>query len=86
MIFSLNSLLYAQGRKKKPFIDKKHAQTFSLVPRSHKDPLHDDPEEAQYVLKQIQVQSLVCYRCGLLKSSAVKMHVIRYKSKRLCIL
>lgn len=47
-----------QGRKKKPFIDKKHAQTFSLVPRSQKDPLHDDPEEAQYVLKQLQVLTL----------------------------
>ena len=47
----------AQGRKKKPFIDKKRAQTFSLVPRSQKDPLHDDPEEAQYVLKQVQVHA-----------------------------
>jgi len=44
-----------QGRKKKPFIDKKKAQRFQLVPRSQRDPLCGDAEERQYVLKPTEV-------------------------------
>ena len=43
-------------RKKKPFINKKEAQTYRLVPRSHQDPLAGDVEESQYVLKPEIVQ------------------------------
>jgi protein LTV1 len=39
------------GRKKKPFIDKKKGTTYHLVPRSQADPLLDDPQEPQHVLK-----------------------------------
>ena len=44
-----------QGRKKKPFIDKKNAQRFQLVARSQRDPLCGDAEETQYVLKPTEV-------------------------------
>ena len=44
-----------QGRKKKPFIDKKKAQKFHLVPRSQHDPLLGDSEEPQHVLKPQEV-------------------------------
>ena len=55
-------------RKKKPFINKKEAQTYRLVPRSHQDPLAGDVEESQYVLKPeiVQVKScswLVSHAC-----------------------
>lgn len=39
------------GRKKKPFINKKEAQKYRLVPRSHQDPRAGDANESQYVLK-----------------------------------
>lgn len=47
-----------QGRKKKPFIDKKHSQTYRLVPRSQQDPLSENVDEAQYVLKALQVNTV----------------------------
>ena len=52
-------LTCSQGRKKKPFIDKKKAQTFRLVPRSQQDPLFGEEEESQYVLKPTQVSQYV---------------------------
>ncbi|XP_064383556.1 protein LTV1 homolog isoform X2 [Halichondria panicea] len=42
------------GRKKKPFIDKKNSQTYRLVPRSQQDPLAENVDEAQHVLKALQ--------------------------------
>lgn len=43
---------FSQGKKrKKPFINKKEAQTYSLVSRSHHDPLAGDVDESQNVLK-----------------------------------
>ena len=50
-------LFTVQGRKKKPFIDKKKAQRFQLVPRSQHDPLCGDTEETQYVLKPAEVRN-----------------------------
>eukprot|EP00118_Oscarella_pearsei_P009002 m.49290 g.49290 ORF g.49290 m.49290 type:complete len:165 (+) comp33972_c0_seq12:37-531(+) len=44
------------GRKKKPFIDKKSAQTFRLVHRSQKDPLQADEESAQHVFIPVDAQ------------------------------
>ena len=51
------SKTFFQGRKKKPFIDKKKAQTYRLVPRSQQDPLAENVDEAQYVLKALQVHA-----------------------------
>ena len=51
-----------QGRKKKPFIDKKKGTTYHLVPRSRADPLLDDPHEPQHVLKPEQVtREKICF-------------------------
>ena len=40
-------------RKKKPFIDKKHATTYKLVHRSQHDPLVADQDANQMVLKEL---------------------------------
>ena len=45
----------AQGRKKKPFIDKRKAHTYKLVTRSQQDPLYGDCEEPQNVLHSDEV-------------------------------
>jgi len=42
------------GKKKHPFINKKNAQTFSLVHRSQRDPLQADEESGQRVLVPIE--------------------------------
>ena len=54
-----------KGRKKKPFIDKKHSQTYRLVPRSQQDPLSENVDEAQYVLKALQVNTVLYTPCLL---------------------
>ena len=64
-------LTCSQGRKKKPFIDKKKAQTFRLVPRSQQDPLFGEEEESQYVLKPTQVSQYV------LKPTQVSQYVLK---------
>ena len=58
-LYKATLYLYAhvtQGRKKKPFIDKKKGTTYHLVPRSQADPLLDDPREPQHVLKPEKVR------------------------------
>ena len=39
-----------QGKKKKPFINKKNAVSFHLVHRSQRDPLQADDESSKHVL------------------------------------
>lgn len=55
-------------RKKKPFINKKEAQTYRLVPRSQQDPLAGDVDESQYVLKpeNTQVAMLIMRANGVI--------------------
>ena len=45
------------GRKKKPFIDKKHPTTYKLVHRSQHDPLVADHDANQMVLKELPGKS-----------------------------
>eukprot|EP00118_Oscarella_pearsei_P009004 m.49295 g.49295 ORF g.49295 m.49295 type:complete len:78 (+) comp33972_c0_seq13:37-270(+) len=67
------------GRKKKPFIDKKSAQTFRLVHRSQKDPLQADEESAQHVFIPVDAQKHseeVIYSgrtCGLSDTAVVDL-------------
>ena len=47
-------LLWWQGKKKKkPFIDKKNAHSYTLVHRSQRDPLVVDEEAPQLLLKPL---------------------------------
>ena len=48
------------GRKKKPFINKKQAQSFRLVHRSQRDPLQADEGSSQYILHPVKVSSSLC--------------------------
>ena len=48
-----------QGKRKKPFIDKKSAHSFQLVHRSQKDPLQADEESSKHVLLPLDSENQV---------------------------
>ena len=52
-------ILLLQGKKKKPFIDKRSAHSFQLVHRSQKDPLQADEESSKHVLLPIDSSNQV---------------------------
>ena len=62
MVLSYIANISQGKKKKKPFINKKEAQSYRLVPRSQHDPLAGDINESQYVLKpQITEVGPFCY-------------------------
>jgi hypothetical protein len=48
-----------QGKKKKPFIDKKSAHNFQLVHRSQRDPLQADEDSSKHVLVALDAEAQV---------------------------